>query len=160
MTNFPLEGGCHCGSVRYVLEAAPLSLQHCHCSRCRKVYGQLTAQGAVVRRSDLRVVKGEENLTTYFSSPSFGSRFCRTCGCHLFGFEESEKGLMYFGPATLDGGVHPGHPADKESHIHVGSKAEWDHFNDSLPRFDKESPDEIITGIQRDEMAENAAAGR
>jgi hypothetical protein len=153
MTEFPLEGGCHCGSVRYIVRAAPLSVQHCHCSRCRKVYGQLTAQGAVIRRDDLHIVKGEPNLTTYFSSPSFGSRFCRTCGCHLFAFEDSETDLMYFAPATLDGGVHPGHPAGKECHIHVGSKAEWDRFADDLPKYNNESPDEIISGIQRDEIA-------
>lgn len=153
MTKFPLDGGCHCGSVRYTLRAAPLSVQHCHCSRCRKVYGQLTAQGAVIRSDDLHIVKGETNLTTYFSSPSFGSRFCRTCGCHLFAFEDSEADLMYFAPATLDGGVHPGHPAGKECHIHVGSKAEWHHFADDLPKYDRESPDEIISGIQRDEIA-------
>jgi hypothetical protein len=51
--------------------------------------------------------------------------------------------------ATLDGGKHPGHPADKECHTHVGSKAEWERICDGLPQYPEASPDEIITTIQR-----------
>jgi hypothetical protein len=50
MTEFPIQGGCHCGVVRYTLVAPALSVQHCHCSRCRKVYGHLAAQGGVIRQ--------------------------------------------------------------------------------------------------------------
>ena len=50
MTEFPIQGGCHCGAVRYTLVAPALSVQHCHCSRCRKVYGHLAAQGGVIRQ--------------------------------------------------------------------------------------------------------------
>lgn len=148
MTDFPIEGGCHCRSVRYTLRAAAVSVQHCHCARCRKLYGQLSAAGGVVRRADLQI-SNTENLAAYRTSPSFENHFCKTCGCHLFAYEDSEKELMYFFPATLDGGVHPGHPADKESHIYVGSRAEWETIGGNLPQYDTTSPDEIITGIQK-----------
>lgn len=148
MTKFPVQGGCHCGAVRYTLSSPALSVQHCHCSRCRKTHGQLSVSGAVVRRADMEITGGE-NLTTYSSSASFHSQFCRTCGCQLFGYEDSELDLMYFAPATLDGGVHPGHPAEKESHIYVGSRAEWDCLGEGIARYEEESPDEIITAVQR-----------
>ena len=61
---------------------------------------------------------------------------------------------MYFMPATLDGGAHPGHPADKEPHIHVGSKAEWERITDDLPKYDQASPDEIAAGMTRAGSAE------
>ena len=144
---FPVQGGCHCGAVRYTLLAPALSVQHCHCSRCRK-FGQLSRSGAVVRRSDVRI-EPTDNLTSYYSSPSFCGQFCKTCGSHLFAYEESEPILMYVSPATLDGGVHPGHPPDKESHIYVGSKAEWDTLGEGIARFEADSPDEIITQVQR-----------
>jgi len=108
----------------------------------------MSMSGAVVRREDLRI-EPTGNLTTYYSSPSFYGQFCKTCGCHLFAYEESEPVLMYFASATLDGGVHPGHPSDKESHIYVGSKAEWDTLGEGIARFEADSPDEIITEIQR-----------
>lgn len=149
MTSFPIQGGCHCRAVRYKLLAPALSVQHCHCERCRKLYGSLSANGAVIARGDLRIDSGRENLTTYRSSPSFANEFCKTCGCLLFAYEDGEPDVMYFSPATLDGGVHPGHPDGKESHIYVGSKAEWERIADDLPKYDTTSPDEIITGIQK-----------
>lgn len=148
MPEFPKMGGCHCGRVRYALLSAALSVQHCHCSQCRKGFATLVAQGAVIRRQDIDI-SGEEHLTRYRTSPSFEYRFCRTCGSRLFAYEDGETGLMYVMPATLDGGVHPGHPADKECHIHVGSRAEWDVIAPGLPAYDKGSPDEIETEMMR-----------
>lgn len=154
MSSFPLEGSCHCGAVRYAIHEPALSVQHCHCERCRKMYGCLFATGAVVRR-DAISIEGEDNLSTYLSSATLQERFCRTCGSHLFAHEESEPTLMYFMPATLDGGVHPGHPSNKESHIYMGSRAEWDPTADNLAKYETTSPDEIITGIQKAEILDH-----
>ncbi len=154
MSRFPLQGGCHCGAVRYVLNEPALSVQHCHCERCRKTSGSVFATGAVVHR-DAVTIEGEDNLTTYRSSPTFPERFCGTCGCHLFGYEESQPTLMYIMPATLDGGAHPGHPPDKESHVYMGFRAEWDRTADDLAKYETTSPDEIITGLQKAEILDH-----
>lgn len=159
MTSFPLAGGCHCRAVRYVLQQPALSVQHCHCERCRKVYGGMFATGAVVRR-DAITITGERNLETYRSSPTLTSQFCKTCGCHLFGYEESEQVVMYLMAATLDGGAHPGHPADKESHIYMRSKAPWDRTADDLVQYETTSPDEIITGLQKAEILDRDGPAR
>ena len=148
MAGFPAGGGCFCGAVRYKQLAPAMSVQHCHCARCRKFYGMLSAQGAVIRRENI-VIESDANLTTFYTSKTFYGQFCKTCGCHLFEYEVSEPTVMYFFPATLDGGRHPGHPAGKECHIYVGSKAEWDNIRDGLPQYETTSPDEIISGIQR-----------
>jgi len=132
-----------------MLSAPAISVQHCHCSQCRKLYGQQSGTGAVIARASIRI-EGDVNLTGYRSSDSFEVRFCKTCGCHLFAYEASEQTLMYFSPGTLDGGVHPGHPADKECHIYVGSKAEWERIMDDLPQYETSSPDEIQTSLQRE----------
>ncbi len=152
MTTFPVQGGCHCNAVRYTLLAPALSVQHCHCSRCRKSSGQLSKSGAVIQRADL-IIEPTDNLTSYYSSSSFCSQFCKTCGCFLFAYEESEPIYMYLAPATLDGGVHPGHPNDKESHIYVGSRAEWDRLGEGIARYETDSPDEIVTEFQRKKEA-------
>ena len=35
-----LEGSCHCGAVRFSVEAqSPVPFMHCHCSICRKTAG-------------------------------------------------------------------------------------------------------------------------
>ncbi len=57
---------------------------------------------------------------------------------------------MYFHPATLDGGVHPGHPAGKECHVYVGSKVEWETICGNLPQYDTMSPDDdLMSGLER-----------
>lgn len=145
---FPLAGGCHCGAVRYDLLGPALSLQHCHCSRCRKLTGTFMASGAVIRRADLRI-RGAENLTSYRSSPSFEGLFCRICSSGLFCYEDSEPTLMYLMPGTLDDGAHPGHPPGTECHIYTTSKAPWEEIAGSLPQYPTVSPHEIITGVQR-----------
>lgn len=149
MTQFPIEGGCHCGAVRYTVLGPALSVQHCHCERCRKLYASLYATGAVIERSKISITRGADHLTTYRSSPSFPDQFCRTCGCRLFSYEESEPAIMYYAPATLDGGAHPGHADGKEAHTFVSSKAAWERVDGSLPQYQKSSPDEIVTGIMK-----------
>ena len=151
MSFAPLEGGCFCRAVRYTLTAAALSVQHCHCETCRKLSASLSHPGAVCPREAI-TIHGQESLKQIRTSPSFERHFCSGCGCHLFGYEESEPRLMYFLPATLDGGAHPGHPADKESHIYVRSKAPWERMADSLPQYLTTSPDEIITEQQKAEI--------
>ena len=149
MTKFPASGGCHCGAVRFTLRGPASSVQHCHCSMCRTISGSLFETGAVIEKAQLSIDRGADSLTTYRSSPSFRRQFCRTCGCHLFAYEDSEPVLMYFGPATLDGGAHPGHPPHKEYHIQFASRAEWDPTKDDLAKYDGLGPDEIITQIQK-----------
>jgi hypothetical protein len=90
MTKFPVQDGCHCGAVRYTLLGPALSLQHCHCSRGRKLSGGLILSGAVVARADTRI-ESIENLTTYRTSPSFTRMFCKTCGCPLFAYEHASR---------------------------------------------------------------------
>lgn len=145
-----MEGGCHCGAVRFELLAPPLSIQHCHCEICRKMTGTFFQSGAVVRKADVRL-SGTANVTGYRASPSFERCFCRTCGGKVYAYEDSEADLMYLSVAAIDGGVHPGHPPGSECHIYVGSKAEWETIGDGLPQYPKASPDEILTEQQRRE---------
>ena len=150
MAEYPMQGGCACGTVRFTLLGPPLSIQHCHCETCRKISGEFTSTGAVISRRSL-VIEGADNLGRYRTSPSFERQFCRTCSCYLFAYEDSEPDLMYFAPATIDGGRHPGHPPQSESHIYLRSKCEWEQVGDDLPKYEAASPDDIVTDLQRAE---------
>ena len=150
MIDYPLIGGCCCGAVRFVLRAPPLSVQHCHCETCRKTTGTFFKSGAVVRKADVQI-SGNENVTGYRASPSFERCFCRICGGHVYSYEDSVTVFMYLSVAAIDGGKHPGHPPGSESHIYVGSKAEWEVIGDGHPQHLKTSPDEIVTEQQRRE---------
>jgi hypothetical protein len=75
-------GSCHCGAVRYEVEApADLEVSECNCSICsRSGYLHL-----IVPRSRFRLLAGEDNLSTYtFDTHEAKHLFCKTCGIKSF----------------------------------------------------------------------------
>lgn len=76
------QGGCHCGAVRFEVEApAQVEVEDCNCSIC-SCSGHLHL---IVPRSQFRLLQGEENLSTYtFNSHIAQHRFCKTCGIKPF----------------------------------------------------------------------------
>jgi hypothetical protein len=140
MADDPLEGGCQCGAVRYRVGAAAREIYHCHCSMCRKLHGALFATWAVVPRGRIEVARGRDALAAYESSPGVRRRFCRGCGCPLFCEIDSDPDFDWFTPATLDGGVHPGHGEGHEQHIFVGSKVTWLEVHGDLKQYEEYPP--------------------
>ena len=83
MTDFVTHtGSCHCGAVRYEVDApADLDVSECNCSICsRSGYLHL-----IVPRSRFRLLSGEDHLTTYtFDTHEAKHLFCNTCGIKSF----------------------------------------------------------------------------
>ena len=77
-----LEGGCHCGAVRFAIEVEPpLEVLDCNCSICSKT-GFLHL---VVPHSDFALLSEADNLTSYrFGTGAAEHLFCRTCGIKSF----------------------------------------------------------------------------
>ncbi|WP_076997465.1 GFA family protein [Variovorax sp. KK3] len=74
-------GSCHCGKVRFELQATVVSAMECNCSLCRRK-GALW-HGASDRT--LRIVSGEEDLTLYqFGTLTAKHYACRHCGISTF----------------------------------------------------------------------------
>ena len=75
-------GGCHCGAVRFEVEAPERVVAlDCNCSLCAMT-GFLHL---IVPASKFRLVKGEESLSTYtFGTGTAKHRFCTTCGIKSF----------------------------------------------------------------------------
>ena len=134
MTTFPISGGCLCGGVRYTVSGSADCVVHCHCSQCRRSYASMIGTAATIEQKLVKIDEGEENLTTYEIPPRVRRQFCRTCGCSLFYFDKNFPEIMFYYPSTLDEGVHPGHSEGREHHVYVGSKADWEFFEDAMPR--------------------------
>jgi hypothetical protein len=75
-------GGCHCGRVRYEVDApARIEAIECNCSICRMT-GFLHL---IVPASRFRLLQGTETLTEYtFGTGVAKHRFCRVCGVKAF----------------------------------------------------------------------------
>jgi hypothetical protein len=128
----PIKGSCLCGGVAFEMTGTPVRVNHCHCSRCRKVRGTGHATNLFVRLPGLRFVRGEDLLTSYKPPDArfFTHVFCRMCGASMPRIDEGRGvAVVPMGAFDDDPGVRP------ERHIYVDSKASWDEITDGLPTF-------------------------
>jgi hypothetical protein len=74
-------GGCHCGAVRYEVEAALDKVVSCNCSICSKTGSLL----AFAPETSFRLLSGEDNLSDYqFNKKIIHHLFCKSCGTRSF----------------------------------------------------------------------------
>jgi hypothetical protein len=75
-------GGCHCGAIRFEVEAPEdVEVEDCNCSVCRMT-GFLHL---IVPASKFRLLAGAEAMTTYtFNTGVAKHTFCRICGVKPF----------------------------------------------------------------------------
>ena len=75
-------GGCHCGRVRFEVDApAVLQVDECNCSMCSR-FGYLHL---IVPANRFRLLKGQDALTTYtFNTGVAKHLFCTACGVKSF----------------------------------------------------------------------------
>lgn len=72
---------CHCDAVELEITLSDgfRSARRCDCSFCRR----RGAMAVSVNKGDLRIVRGEENLTCYsFNTRTARHYFCRICGIY------------------------------------------------------------------------------
>lgn len=75
-------GGCHCGTVRYEVDApARIEATRCNCSIC-KMCGFLHL---IVSQDDFRLLQGDDAIRTYtFNTGAAKHHFCSHCGIKSF----------------------------------------------------------------------------
>ncbi len=130
-----LEGGCHCGRVRYRIEGDPLRAGLCHCSDCRRSAGAPVVGWAIFRQDQLHPT-GE--LATYASSEHGRRQFCPNCGTGLFYLnDEIFAGLVDVQIATLD---DPDAVTPIEQ-IQVAERIGWMRTAHSLTEFERFPPE-------------------
>lgn len=82
MTLLTHTGGCHCGRVKFTVQApADIEATECNCSICSKTaYLHL-----IVPKSRFKLLQGAESLTTYtFNTGVAQHSFCKVCGIKSF----------------------------------------------------------------------------
>ena len=96
-------GGCHCGRVRFEVEApAAITATRCNCSICSKA-GFLHL---IVARDDFHLLQGEDALATYtFNTGIAKHHFCRHCGIKSFYVPRSHPDGVSVNVRCLDEGT-------------------------------------------------------
>ena len=94
-----MEGGCHCGRVRFRVTADLDNVTICNCSICTKK-GILHL---IVSRDNFELLKGNDDLTTYtFNTGVAKHTFCRHCGIHPFYVPRSDPDKIDVNVRCLD----------------------------------------------------------
>ncbi|MBW2189316.1 MAG: GFA family protein [Deltaproteobacteria bacterium] len=95
-----LEGGCHCGAVRYRVTVRSHEAVECNCSVCaKKGYLHL-----IVPEADFELLRGATALTTYtFGTETAQHHFCRHCGVHSYYRPRSHPDQIDVNIRCLDG---------------------------------------------------------
>ncbi|MFT3790256.1 MAG: GFA family protein [Rudaea sp.] len=112
-------GGCHCGAVRFEVDApARIAALECNCSICRMT-GFLHL---IVPAARFRLLAGVDALTEYtFNTGVAKHRFCRVCGIKSFYIPRSnpdgcDVNVHCLDPATIEAvDVQPFDDADREA---------------------------------------------
>jgi hypothetical protein len=108
-----LQGSCHCGAVRFDVEASsPAPFMHCHCSICRKTAG--SGGYAINLGADARTLKvrGRRHLRVYHAKlREAGQRtrrspaerhFCGECGSALWLWDPRWPELVHPHASAID----------------------------------------------------------
>jgi len=88
-----LEGTCHCGAVKWTLDAVPESVTACNCTICRR-YGVLWAYGHIGHEIK---VEGKTKAYRRADHGAIDFHFCPNCGCvtHYVGTSPKEDGRFW-----------------------------------------------------------------
>jgi hypothetical protein len=95
-----LEGGCHCGAVRFRVGVRRFEAVDCNCSICKKK-GFLHL---IVPPEEFELSTGPEALALYeFNTRTAKHRFCTRCGVHPFYTPRSHPDHVDVNVRCLDG---------------------------------------------------------
>jgi len=114
-SDYPLTGGCQCGSVRYELAAPSRETYICHCTECRRQSASAFGISVIVSSSDFRLVRGTPKR---WSRPTDSGRlldcyFCPVCGSRVWHGDKEKNATISVKGGSLDA------PVDVTSAAHI-----------------------------------------
>lgn len=133
LPQFPVEGGCQCGAVRYRLVGPPLAAYLCHCRDCQRLGGSAFSLSMPIARERVERVQG--TISSYDKTADSGRIVrmlgCGTCGAKLWNEPLSAPGMAILRAATLDDAswVRP------VGNIWTASRMPWVEIDETLVNF-------------------------
>ncbi len=133
-SNFPIEGGCTCGNVRYRLLTEPLAVHCCHCTWCQRETGSAFAVNAMIESDRVVNLRFEPEIIHTPSESGAGQHIARCPECRVAlwsHYSGSGHVTKFVRIGTLD------NPADlpPEIHIFTSSKQPWVVLPNNVPAF-------------------------
>jgi hypothetical protein len=139
LPQFPVEGGCQCGAVRYRLTAPPLAVYNCHCRDCQRMTGATHAMSMPLARESLQHLAGE--LVGQDRGAESGRIVrhmrCAICSTNVWNEPLASPALIVGKPGTLDDMSW----AVPIGNIWTDSRAPWVEIDPALVNFPRQPPD-------------------
>jgi hypothetical protein len=82
-SQFPIEGGCDCGHVRYRMATAPLFVHCCHCRWCQRESGAAFALNAMIESDRVTDLASAPELVKTPSASGAGQMIARCPHCRV-----------------------------------------------------------------------------
>ncbi|MGV8954482.1 MAG: GFA family protein [Cypionkella sp.] len=139
LPEFPVEGGCQCGAVRYRLTGAPLAVYKCHCKDCQRFSGAGWAMSMPIAAERVERLAGDIEVYDSVSDSGRTVRMVSCAHCHTRLWNEplSAPGLLVVRPGTLDDVSW----AVSVGNIWTQSAALWAQIDPSQVNFAGQPPD-------------------
>lgn len=81
-----IDGGCHCGTLKYQAEVEPEDVIVCHCTDCQTLSGSAFRTVVFAPDESFRFLAGEPKI--YVKTADSGARraqaFCPECGTQIY----------------------------------------------------------------------------
>lgn len=113
------------------------SLAFCHCETCKKISGGVGTANGRVRTESIRLLAGDDLVSTYQPDEGSAKTFCSVCGSNLFGsgWPDSESTSVRLSAIETPFDQRPA------AHLYVRSVAPWETLpDDGLERFEAGRP--------------------
>ena len=92
-----IDGGCHCGAIRYEAEIDPGGVGICHCTDCQKLSGSAFRTVVPAASDTFRMTAGEP--TIYVKTGDSGAKrqqaFCPRSGSPIFSASSDPEPKIY-----------------------------------------------------------------
>lgn len=132
--DFPIDGGCDCGTIRYRLTIKPMFVHCCHCRWCQRESGASFALNAMIEADRVVLLNGEPEVVDTPSSSGKGQKISRCPQCRIALWSNYAGGgdkLRFVRVGTLDS---PDSLAP-DVHIFTSTKQPWLVLPSGTPAF-------------------------
>jgi hypothetical protein len=136
-----VNGGCHCGEIRYEAEVDPTKVVICHCEDCQTLSGTAFRTVVASKEGTFRLISGK--LKSYLKTAESGNQreltFCPECGTPIYSAPPGEGAKVV---ALRVGSIHQRDQLVPTDQYWFHSSQRWlddlrtIHRQDTQPAFD------------------------
>ena len=131
MSEIAYKASCFCGSVEIETSGTPAMMGYCHCKDCASWSASPITAATLWPQESVKVVKGEDHISTFNKTEHTYRKFCRKCGGHLMANHPEIALVDVYATVLKDFTFEP------TLHVHYETKTVS--VKDGLPKF-KGSP--------------------